>query len=220
MDMFDSEELLKRMKKIRKFIEMDDSSALRSIDISGVDLNNFRCAHHDSLLHLSVRRKSLAAASFLLENGIDVNGVNKHGDTPLIVACKSDYADMIGLLISHGADINHYTRTGLLAIHIAAKFGCCDNIDELIRLGNNPSALSRSGNTTPIVMAILAERETAVMRLLAGGADLSVVDQKGLTPFQYCDKTKNPRMYSIVEKHLLSGRVREAKVAEPVCCGL
>lgn len=48
----------------------------------------------------------------LLEYGADVNARGTQGQTPLLVACRSGYADVVRLLLKHGADPNARDNEG------------------------------------------------------------------------------------------------------------
>ena len=42
----------------------------------------------------------------LIEFGADINKVNKHGYTPLIISCIENYINIVKLLIENGSDVN------------------------------------------------------------------------------------------------------------------
>ncbi|MDQ3290171.1 MAG: ankyrin repeat domain-containing protein [Bacteroidota bacterium] len=72
-------------------------------------------------LHSAVAARSLEIATYLLENGADVNSQQQHGFTPLHAAAQHGDAEMIKLLLEHKADINATTSSGETAMDIALK---------------------------------------------------------------------------------------------------
>jgi hypothetical protein len=49
-----------------------------------------------------------------IQNGADVNGVEKYGKTPLMLAARYNNAEVIQVLIENGADVNAITAKGNL----------------------------------------------------------------------------------------------------------
>jgi len=43
---------------------------------------------------------------YLIEKGADLNKEDKHGMTPLFIACKNENENLVKYLIEHGADVN------------------------------------------------------------------------------------------------------------------
>ncbi|XP_041082318.1 cyclin-dependent kinase 4 inhibitor B-like [Polyodon spathula] len=70
---------------------------------------------------------------FLLENGIDPNGVNRFGRTPIQVMMMGN-TRIAELLLLHGANPNTVdSSTGLTPIHDAAREGFLDTVVMLVR---------------------------------------------------------------------------------------
>lgn len=68
--------------------------------------------HEDTPLHMACRCSTPEMVVLLLHHGADVNAVNKHGSTALLLASENpEYGDvMIPLLIRHGADPEQSNR--------------------------------------------------------------------------------------------------------------
>ena len=49
---------------------------------------------------------SKAITEYLVSQGADINKVNKHGDTPLLIAVKNFKVDLVKCLVDLGADVN------------------------------------------------------------------------------------------------------------------
>jgi len=77
------------------------------------ELVNVRSGSGLTLLHYCARNNDVAAASFILERGINVNVPDDCGRTPLHFAAKfCTYAPIVQFLISHGADVSIKDRQG------------------------------------------------------------------------------------------------------------
>jgi ankyrin repeat protein len=75
-----------------------------------------------NILHLAVclgRKRDIV--EFALEQGIDVNAVDKFGQIPLHKAAGNGDKDIVELLLSKGADINAKDDDGLTPIRVAAE---------------------------------------------------------------------------------------------------
>ena len=95
-------------------------------------------------------------ARFLLDLGVDPNGKDKEGWTPLMEAARSgsNYQSLVRLLLDRGADVN-------------ARCSCPGVLD---------------GGWTPLMLATWNRNEEVVDILLSKGADVSQRNNRGETP--------------------------------------
>jgi hypothetical protein len=59
----------------------------------------------------------------LIENGADVNAVDKDKWAALHLAAQNGHVDVVNVLIQSGADVNAVTKKKLTALHLAAREG-------------------------------------------------------------------------------------------------
>lgn len=59
----------------------------------------------------------------LIENGADVNALDRYGQTALMLAARAGFREIIETLISHQADLNTRSKFGLSALMIAIVAG-------------------------------------------------------------------------------------------------
>merc|ERR1712196_562626 len=71
-------------------------------------------------LHCAAEVGNSAQLEVLLKLGIDANGENAYGDTPLLVACANNQAECVKLLLDHNADptkANHKKQNAQTPLH-------------------------------------------------------------------------------------------------------
>ena len=82
-----------------------------------------------------MRDDDLGFARALLEDGVDVNGVDESGYTPIISAAIGASLEFTRLLIEYGANLEVMNGYGWRPIHIAARNGRIDTVRLLIDKG-------------------------------------------------------------------------------------
>lgn len=102
--------------------------------------------------------------------GLDPNGLDKRGDTPLICAVRAGKAESAALLIEWGASAALSGAGGKSPLHVAAKNGSVACARLLLESGANPRALCDKGEQ-PIHCAAKGGKWMAANILLAFGAD-------------------------------------------------
>lgn len=65
---------------------------------------------------------NLEMVKLLIENGIDINHKNNHGNTGFISPCLCVHLKIIELLIINSADINHKNNNGDNGLSIYIQF--------------------------------------------------------------------------------------------------
>ena len=69
-----------------------------------------------SILHRCVHHGSISKVETCLKIGVNMDSVDRNGDTPLIIAAKNGLEDIVRLLITSGCDISTKNREGLDAL--------------------------------------------------------------------------------------------------------
>jgi ankyrin repeat protein len=101
----------------------------------------------------------------LFAAGVDVNGVDQRGRSPLIAAALATDWPTVSRLIAAGADVSHADETGLTPLMAAAMGGHLATVQELLSRGADPAIADRGGHTA-LHYAIGARQLPLVERLL------------------------------------------------------
>ncbi len=89
-----------------------------------------------SLLHYAVLGSAMDVIHFLLDQDINVNMTDQHGETPLFDCARKGKLEIAKLLLTKFASVNIENRQGELPIHLAAHKGEMDMIKLLIEAGS------------------------------------------------------------------------------------
>jgi ankyrin repeat protein len=132
-------------------------------------------------LHEAVRTKNTVEIETMLSIGVNVDGRDKLGETPLHVAAVMGYKEASTQLIERGADVNAQDERGLTPLHAAAWMGHEEMVALLIAKGAEINAKG-DGGVAALHTAALAGRQNTVSILIANGAEIDVKNEYGMTP--------------------------------------
>ncbi|ETE66138.1 Ankyrin repeat domain-containing protein 34B, partial [Ophiophagus hannah] len=117
----------------------------------------------------AVYHRRLRLTRLLLEGGAYINESNDHGETPLMVACKTKHVDhqsaskfkMVKYLLENNADPNIQDKTGKTALmHACLQKAGPDVVSLLIKNGADLSLQDHSGNTVLLYSVNSEDKET------------------------------------------------------------
>lgn len=118
-------------------------------------------------LHGVAGEEHAAMARLLIARGANVNAANHEGTTPLHLAA---YPEMARLLVRAGAKIEARDHGGNTPLHCATEHPeMQDVMAQLLKLGANPNAANKAGET-PLDVALTRQEPEKVALLRRHGA--------------------------------------------------
>ena len=117
----------------------------------------------------AVRANDIEKVKALLDSkDVDVNAVNKFGQTALHIAASRGYQEIVKMLISSGANVNAKDEDGKTPLHLAAKKGQENAVRLLVAAHADTNAKDKEGRT-PLATAKANGRKNVIALLAAGG---------------------------------------------------
>ncbi len=122
-------------------------------------------------------RKDSATALALIKRGMDVNTVDRSGNTLLIQAMRQDLPELIDYLMQRRARLNMRNRNGETALSIAAYIGSIEYVKRLVEAG----AEINFYGWPPLSYAAFNGHTAVVNYLLKRGAEIDATTENGST---------------------------------------
>jgi ankyrin repeat protein len=124
-------------------------------------------------------REPFSLVLALLKHGSPVSVINEAGNTPLHLALRWGYTNIVDMLLNrYNAPLNAANNEGDLPVHICAKFGDSKLLDAILKKNTNLDVRNLAG-ATPLHIAAGAGNFATVNDLLVYGANVIVADNDG-----------------------------------------
>ena len=165
----------------------DKSSVLKLLLQSPIDILKERIMEENlTCLHLACNCGSFNVVKVLLKTNIDINTVDKDGNTPLHHACSEGYSDdsyldIVKLLYHHpSVNINAVNKDGVTPLHFACSQG---NLD-IVKLFLEQPGVNRRA---------VKQKNTNI--------NINAADKDGNTPLHYACWEKYPEIVQLLLEH-------------------
>lgn len=97
----------------------------------------------------------------VLSEGLNINSIDKEGNTALMTAAAGNRTDLVNLLVNNGACVNIQNESGKTALIIAAEKGFTEVACILLDAEADPHIRDRSGKTALEKAEAAGHHETA-----------------------------------------------------------
>ncbi|CDK30244.1 Ankyrin repeats containing protein [Candidatus Babela massiliensis] len=189
---------------------------IRSLIIDGAAINTRNSVGENALM-IALRHNDEQLAQMILEYKPDINVKDKYNRSPLIIASKKKYWDVVRMLIAQGTDVHHQDYKGNNALNYVLKAGNLSirellllnnvqhNVDSIfteVRLGNSELIkklldqgldvnLQNNLQDTLLMQAIKSDSKEIFNLLLKAGADINIKNNRSKTAFCIALETSN-----------------------------
>lgn len=156
-------------------------------------------------------------ASYLIENGVDINYGNKQeGQTPLHWAAAAGNRSAIVLLIEHDVDIHKKDNRGYNVLHHAAQYNENLICYYVIQKGVPVDEVDNEGHTA-LHWASYLGHENLVRLLLNCRAAINQQDDKGLTPLHWAATKNRMKAARVLLENGASVNIEDNTGSTPIC---
>ena len=151
-------------------------------------------------VHIAVKKRACDDLKVLLKfptNKKNLLTYDERGYTPLLIAVKEHYEDVVKVLLEYGADPNQCNKDRVTPLHIALRDGEEEIVNLLIKAGAN-FLLSDNIGATPLHLAVergrfdLFEKFFDSQKFNYQKSIVDVKDHEGRTIFHYAAQFRNP----------------------------
>ncbi|MEE8637616.1 MAG: ankyrin repeat domain-containing protein [Candidatus Margulisiibacteriota bacterium] len=146
------------------------------------------------------------AAKQMLAMGVDINGQDMAGNTPLFMACKNGDPEFVKFLLGLGADPNiKNTRNSTAIIAAAAnRYFFAELVPLLVEKGADLKVTAKDGTTVlwPLVTKLGRADEQEILNtvqlVLSKGAEVDPTIEDGRTPLMFAAMQGNTKMVKLL----------------------
>ena len=166
-------------------VRTGDGRSIRQLVERGFD-PNARDPQGQTALHLALRDQTPAVAEALWASAtLDIDAVNAHGETPLMMAALKGELEWVRKLLARGAKVH---QPGWAPLHYAATGPDPQIVTVLLDRGA-PIEAESPNRSTPLMMASQYGPEASVDLLLARGADAKRKNDLGLDAVEFARRS-------------------------------
>ncbi|KAK6975558.1 NF-kappa-B inhibitor epsilon [Biomphalaria glabrata] len=144
----------------------------------------------DAAIHAAVKKEDLEMIELLAERHCDLNVLNAHRRTALMMAVEKGSQNIALFLCQKGADVNVAGHNGNTALHLAAMKGNIDMVSLLLGPNCKKDSLNSEGETA-VFIAVDKGFLDIVQLLCLSGANLSISQNDGGNVIIQAAKTRN-----------------------------
>ena len=135
-------------------------------------------------LHVAVDAGNLRKVMRMVQQGADMNKVNRNGSTPLMFAVHAGHMAIVRYLVEQGADKNQANHKGYTPLMFAVQEGHMAIVRYLVEQGVDKNQADHEGYTQ-LMLAAQEGHLAIVQYLVEQGVDKNQGDHEGYTPLMF-----------------------------------
>lgn len=120
---------------------------------AGANINAVTTVQKETPLHIAVRYGHKEVAELLLNEGANVNAVERRKWTLLHTAVRSGKVEVAELLLDRGANVNAVDNIDMTPLHFAVKYVQEELVELLLEKGASVNAVDKKGRTPLSIVA-------------------------------------------------------------------
>jgi hypothetical protein len=164
-------------------------------EINDVDLQGLAALHH------AVKGKKTSLIDWLIKSGANVNVADASGDTPLMLAVKSnEQSEVYEPLLKAGAKPNLKDSEGNTALHVAASNKTSSRLLETLLNHVDDVNIANSQGSTPLHIACTGYDNGSISLLLEKGANRCAKDNDGAYPLGLLKQSADRGQFVTLQK--------------------
>jgi ankyrin repeat protein len=184
-------------------VERGDLAAVQRLLDDGADVNE-RDERGRTAVTAAALVDRVDIAKVLIDAGADVDLQDSDRNNPLLVTGETGSVAMLREVLRAEPNLGATNRYGGIAIIPASDRGHVDLVRALLETDIDVNHVNNLGWTALLEAVILGdggEAHTEIVRmLLAGGADASIADREGVTPFEHARERGYREMARMLER--------------------
>ena len=154
-------------ENLEKLLDFGYNEAFKYFSVEIVLNFDFENATNKTLLHFAAEKNDLDIVQLLLsQNVVDVDALDVHLITPLMLASRHGHLPVCDLLLSKGANINHQDKFKFTALIYAVSGNHFETVKYLIDKKANKMVKNLNG-LTPLEYALASGDRERIVTLLA-----------------------------------------------------
>lgn len=173
----------------------------RSKNTVGKSLVDYRDNMYKTPLHHAIINKYEYGIDLLLENGANVNIIDKEKNNALFYAIRSRRLNLCQKIIKYISNINARSITGENCLHISCNLQLYDITELLLEHKIMINVHDNTNEVTPLHYCVLLNNTKLTKLLISHDANLNLQDIYGNTPLHYSIVENNEIIFNEIMDH-------------------
>jgi ankyrin repeat protein len=165
-------------------------------------------------LHLATQNGHMDAATYLIEQGADVDARTSDNFTALHLAAQNGQTELVRMLVKK-ANLNAETTDGATSFHLATNFGHTDSVKVMLQSKRVNLEQRTHKKSTPLHLAAQNGHVAVVQALIEANAKIEAATNDGFTALHLAVEGRHlaVAMYLVGKKANLNGTTNNKKTA-------